>query len=182
MQNLALAVRLLCQINRLIGQLFSWLTLGIVVVCFSVVVLRYVFSVGFVWLQDLYVWMNGVMFMGLAGFTLLREGHVRVDIFYRTAPIKRRAAIDLFGCLVFIFPFVYVVVAYSWPYVMRSWRFMEGSANYGGMPGLFVVKSFILVFAAVVTIQAIAMIGRSILVLKDRHDLVPDDYRYEEAS
>lgn len=182
MQNLALAVRLLCQINRLIGQVFSWLTLGIVLVCFSVVVLRYVFSVGFVWLQDLYVWMNGVMFMGLAGFTLLREGHVRVDIFYRTAPIKRRAAIDLFGCLVFVAPFVYVIVAYSWPYVMRSWQFMEGSANYGGMPGLYVVKSFILVFAAVVSIQAFAMIGRSILVLADRHDLVPADYRYEEAA
>lgn len=182
MQNLALAVRFLCQINRLIGQLFSWLTLAIVLVCFTVVVLRYVFSIGFVWMQDLYVWMNGIMFMGIAGFTLLREGHVRVDIFYRTASIKRRAIVDLFGCFIFVFPFMTVIVSYAWPYVKRSWTFMEGSANYGGMPGLYVLKSFIIVFAVVITIQALAMVGRSILVLASREDLVPSDYRYEEAS
>jgi TRAP-type mannitol/chloroaromatic compound transport system permease small subunit len=156
------------------------LSLGIVLVCFTVVVLRYVFSMGFVWMQDLYVWMNGVMFMGIAGYTLLKEGHVRVDIFYRTAPFKRRAWVDIIGCVAFIAPFIYVIVSYLTPYVQRSWRFQEGSPNFGGMEGFFVVKTFILVFAAVIAIQALAMIGRSILTLANRDDLVPEDYRYKE--
>lgn len=180
MNSLALVVRFLCLINRVIGSILSWLTLGIVLVCFTVVVLRYVFSMGFVWMQDLYVWMNGVMFMGIAGYTLLKEGHVRVDIFYRTASPKHRARVDIFGCLVFIAPFVYVIFSYLYPYVRRSWRFMESSPNFGGMDGFFIVKTFILVFAAVIAIQALAMLGRSILTLADRSDLVPEDYRYKE--
>jgi TRAP-type mannitol/chloroaromatic compound transport system permease small subunit len=181
MKSLAFAVRLCCLLNRFLGQVFSWLTLGIVLVCFTVVVMRYVFSTGSVLMQDLYVWMNGVMFMGIAGFTLLKEGHVRVDLFYRTASFKRKAISDLIGCLVFLFPFVISISLYAFPYVARSWQFMEGSANYGGMPGLYVVKSFIIVFAVVVGIQALAMMGRSILVLANRMDLVPEDYRYRET-
>lgn len=182
MKSLAFVVRLCCLLNRFLGQVFSWLTLGIVLVCFTVVVMRYVFSTGSVLMQDLYVWMNGVMFMGIAGYTLLREGHVRVDVFYRTAPVKRKAAIDLFGCLVFLFPFIITISLYAFPYVARSWRFMEGSSNYGGMPGLYVVKTFIIIFAVVVGIQALAMIGRSILVLSNREELVPEDYRYGENT
>jgi TRAP-type mannitol/chloroaromatic compound transport system permease small subunit len=157
MKSLAFAVRLCCLLNRFLGQVFSWLTLGIVLVCFTVVVMRYVFSAGSILMQDLYVWMNGVMFMGIAGYTLLKEGHVRVDIFYRTASFKHKAKVDLLGCLVFLFPFIITITIYALPYVARSWRFMEGSANYGGMPGLYVVKSFILVFAFVVGIQGLAM-------------------------
>lgn len=182
MKNLALAVRFLCQINQFLGQLFSWFTLGIVLVCFTVVVLRYAFGMGFVWLQDLYVWLNGVMFMGIAGFTLLREGHVRVDIFYRTASEKRKALVDLFGCLIFIFPFILTIISFSWPFVRRSWSFMEGSANYGGMPGLYVVKTFIIVFAVVIGLQGLAMAGRSILILANRSELVPEIYRYKEEA
>ncbi|WP_108124987.1 TRAP transporter small permease subunit [Saccharospirillum mangrovi] len=182
MKYLALMVRSLCHLNRLLGQVFSWFTLAIVLVCFTVVVLRYIFSIGFVWMQDLYVWLNGAMFMGIAGYTLLREGHVRVDVFYRTAPKTRRAWIDIGGALIFITPFIFTIVHYSTPYVLRSWSFMEGSSNYGGMPGLYVMKSFILVFAAVIALQGLAMIGRSILVLKQREDLIPEDYRYEEHA
>jgi len=63
--------------------------------------------------------------------------------------------------------------------VHRSWRLMEPSANPGGMPGLWVLKSFILVFAAVIALQGIAMLLRSILIIAGREDLVPPDYRYK---
>ena len=82
--------------------------------------------------------------MGAAGYTLMRDGHVRVDIFYREASARTKALIDMIGCVVFIAPFVTVLTIWALPYVERSWRLHEGSANFGGMPGLYVLKSFLL--------------------------------------
>lgn len=182
MHVLAFFVRLICRINLILGHIFSWFSLGIVLVCFTVVVLRYFFSTGFVWLQDLYVWLNGMMFMGIAGYTLMKNGHVRVDIFYRPASDRRKAWVDLIGSLVFVTPFLWILTSYSLPYVQRSWRFMEASSNFGGMPGLYVVKSFILVFVAVVALQALAMVLRSILILTHHEELVPESFRYGEGG
>lgn len=176
----ATLVRLISGLNLVIGNVFSWLAVGIVAVCFTVVVQRYVFATSFVWMQDLYVWLNGVMFMAVAGFALLRNDHVRVDIFYRAASPQRRAMVDLFGVFVFLFPFAFVVAVYGWPFVARSWRYGEGSVNPGGMPALYVVKSFIIVFAVLVALQGLAMALRSILVLSGREDLLPPRYRYQD--
>lgn len=172
----------LCTVNAVVGVVFSWLALGIVLVCFTVVVQRYVFSVSYLWMQDLYIWLNGAMFTAVAGFALLRDDHVRVDIFYRAASTRRKALVDLVGALVFLLPFMWVVYVYSMPFVTRSWQYQEGSANVGGMPALFVLKSFIIVFAVLVALQGAAFILRSVLVLAGREDLVPPRLRYSKAE
>jgi len=177
-QGLAWLVRGISGVNRVVGEILSWLALGCVLVCFTVVVQRYFFHTSILWMQDLYVWMSGAMFTGVAGFALLRDDHVRVDIFYRPAPLRRKAMADLFGVVVFLFPFIYVVSHYCWTAVARSWSFYEGSANIGGMPGLFVLKSFIIVFAVLVGLQGLAMAARAILVLADREELLPEHLRY----
>jgi TRAP-type mannitol/chloroaromatic compound transport system permease small subunit len=173
MRSLATIAAVISRLNWWIGQTFSWLALGIVLVCFSVVVLRYVFATSFLWLQDLYIWLNGAMFMAVAGFALLRDDHVRVDIFYRPARMRTRALVDLAGVLLFLLPFCWIVYAYSMPFVLRSWSYQEASANIGGMPGLFILKSFIIAFAALLALQGVAMLCRSVLVLGGRRDLVP---------
>lgn len=179
MQAIASIVRAISALNRLIGNVFAWLSLAMVVVCFTVVVQRYAFSTSHVWMQDLYVWLNGAMFTAVAGFTLLRNDHVRVDIFYRPAAVRTKAIVDLIGVVVFLLPFCWVVWRYGYPFVSRSWRFGEGSANIGGMPGLYILKTFILVFVVVVAIQGIAMALRSILVLNHSEHLLPKELRYE---
>jgi TRAP-type mannitol/chloroaromatic compound transport system permease small subunit len=178
MQALAYAVTGISRLNGLLGRIFAWFSLAIVLICFAVVVMRYGFRTGSVPLQDLYVWLNGAMFTGIAGYTLLRGGHVRVDIFYRDASPRAKAVVDMIGTALFILPFVAVVTIYALPFVERSWRLREGSANMGGMPGLFVLKSFLLVFAAVVGLQALAMFLRGVLVLAGREALLPADLRY----
>lgn len=178
MQALAITVRVICAINTIVGRVGAWLALGIVIACFTVVVQRYFFGVSYLWLRDLYVWLNGAMFTSVAGYALARGDHVRVDIFYRPASIRRKAMVDLFGVLIFLLPFMVIVVLYSWPFVSRSWSFWEGSSNVGGMPGLYVLKSFILVFAALVALQGIAMALRAILVLSDCEGLLPEHLRY----
>jgi TRAP-type mannitol/chloroaromatic compound transport system permease small subunit len=178
LQFLANSVRAISALNRVVGHLLSWLALAIVLVCFTVVVQRYVFHTTQLWMQDLYIWLSGAMFTGVAGFALMRDEHVRVDILYRPWPIRKKAVADLIGTVVFLIPYVVVVLLYAWPFVARSWRLYEGSANVGGMPGLFVLKSFIIVFAVLVGLQGLAIIARSILVLNDREDLLPEALRY----
>jgi len=179
LQFLCALMRSINGLNKVIGNVFSWLSLGIVLVCFAVVFERYVFGSTRLWAQDLYVWLNGAMFTAVAGFALYRNDHVRVDIFYRGASPRRKAIADLIGVTVFLLPFMFVVYEYCYPFVRRSWRLFEHSANIGGMPGLFILKSFIIVFAVLVALQGISMICRSVLVLARRDDLIPIDYRYE---
>jgi TRAP-type mannitol/chloroaromatic compound transport system permease small subunit len=178
MRAIAQAVRAISALNHYAGHLFSWLSLAIVLVCFTVVVQRYLFSTSMVWMQELYVWLNGAMFTAVAGFALLRDDHVRVDIFYRPATIRTKAIVDLIGVIFFLLPFCWVVYAYSWNYIARSWRLHEGSANVGGMPGLYILKSFILVFVVLVALQGIAWALRSILVLRGQEHLLPEKLRY----
>ena len=177
-----MAARAISAVNRLVGRTLSWLALAIVAVCFTVVVQRYLFSTTQLWMQDLYVWLNGAMFTGVAGFTLLRDDHVRVDIFYRPWPVRRKAIADLIGVVLFLIPFVVLVLTYGWAYVVRSWRLYEGSANVGGMPGLFVLKSFIVVFCVLVGLQGLAWACRSVLVLSGREALLPPDLRYDRQE
>lgn len=175
-------VRAVAAVNRWVGLVLSWLALAVVVVCFTVVVQRYVFHTTQLWMQDLYVWLGGAMFTGVAGFALLRDDHVRVDIFYRPWPVRRKAIADLIGVVLFLIPYVVVVCLYAYPFIMRSWRIYEGSANIGGMPGLFILKSFILVFAVLVGLQGLAWACRSILVLAGREQLLPARLRYAQES
>ncbi len=181
MRSIAAMVRAISAFNRVIGRTLSWLALAVVLVCFTVVVQRYFFRTTQLWMQDLYVWLSGAMFTGVAGFALLRDDHVRVDILYRPWPVRKKAIADLFGVVVFLLPFLTVVATYGWGFIARSWRLYEGSANIGGMPGLFILKSFILVFCVLVGLQGLALAGRAILVLAGREDLLPEKLRYPPA-
>lgn len=179
MTALSYLMRLINLMNRLMGNLFMWLAVGIVLVCFWVVVERYLFGSTRLWMQDLYPWMNGVMFTAVAGYGLYRNDHVRVDIFFRPASVVRKAWLDLMGVCIFLIPFAWVVWFYCITFVRRSIGLLEASANPGGMPGLWVLKTFILVFAVVIALQGVAMAIRSILIIARREDLVPEDYRYK---
>lgn len=160
-------------INERVGRGVAWLTLAMVLITFTVVILRYVFSIGFVWLQESYVWLHGAVFMLGAGYTLLHDGHVRVDVFYREASARRKAAVDLLGAAALLLPFVAMVAWVSWPYVVVSWQRLEGSREAGGLPGLFLLKSLLVAFCFLVGLQGMAMAARAILALGG-HPRVPE--------
>ena len=180
MRALAAIVSAISALNAVVGKVFAWLALASVLLCFAVVVQRYVFETTHLWMQDLYVWLNGALFTAVAGYAFMLDDHVRVDIFYRPASLRRKALLDLIGVLVFLLPFCTIAWIYSAPYVGRSWNLLEGSSNPGGMPGLFVLKTFILLFIALVALQGIAMALRSVLVLANKQDLLPQAYRYKQ--
>ena len=91
-----------------------------VIVVFTVVVLRYGFNIGFIWMQEVYVWLHSFVFMLGAGFTYLANEHVRIDVFYREASKKYKATVDLLGNIFLLLPFLYIIWKYSYPFVYRS--------------------------------------------------------------
>ena len=103
MNGLSAIMRAITGVNRLIGVTFAWLALAIVVICFWVVVERYAFGNTRLWMQDLYPWLNGVLFTAVAAYALYHDDHVRVDIFYRPASAVTKGWMDLVGVLVFLF-------------------------------------------------------------------------------
>jgi TRAP-type mannitol/chloroaromatic compound transport system permease small subunit len=179
MDLLARFVGVVDRLNDLIGRAVAWLTLAMVLITFFVVVMRYGFNWGRVWIQESYVWLHGIVFMVGAGYTLLHNGHVRVDIFYRPGSARHKAWVDLFGSLVLLLPIVVMVFWVSWPYVVESWAKLEGSREAGGLEGLFLLKSMILVFCVLIALQGLSLAARSVLVLKGHPEFVPDDPEIE---
>jgi TRAP-type mannitol/chloroaromatic compound transport system permease small subunit len=170
MNALILVIRTIDRFNEGIGRIVAWLTFGTVSVCFLVVILRYIFSIGFVWLQELYVWQHALVFMLGAGYTFLHGGHVRVDIFYARMSARRRAIVDLFGTFVFLLPWLAVILYYGMPFLSLSWRLLEPSSQAGGLPGYFLLKSAIPTFCVLVALQGLALAARSLLVLCGREE------------
>lgn len=165
--------RLLAQLERaniLIGRAVAWLTLVMVVVTFTVVVLRYLFDIGWIWLQESVTWMHAAVFMLGAGYTLARDEHVRVDVFYREASPRRRAATDLLGTLLCLIPVALFLAWGSLDYVAASWDIGESSREAGGLPFPVVplVKSLIPVTALLLLVQAVVLGLRSLATLLGR--------------
>lgn len=165
MQALYLLARAIDRTNSIIGKLMAWLTLAMVLVQFTVVVLRYVFGLGFIWMQESILYMHSLVFLVGAGYTLLKEGHVRVDIFYRGASVRKKAMVDLAGVLLLLFPFCILVWYVALPYVQNSWAVFEGSKETSGIQGVYLLKTTILAFTVLVALQGLAMAIKSGLVL-----------------
>ncbi len=165
MSSLAALARAIDRLNSVIGQATAWLALIMVLIQFLVVILRYVFGLGFIWMQESIVYMHGILFMVGAGYTLLQDGHVRVDVFYREATRRRKAWVNLLGTLFFLIPFCVLVLWVSWPYVQNSWRVLEGSKETSGVQGIYMLKTVILVFGGLVLLQGVSVMARSVLTL-----------------
>jgi len=168
-------VRLIDGANRAIGEAMAWLMVPVVAIGATVVVLRYGFGIGFIWLQELFVWLHGLAFMLGAGFVLGINGHVRVDAIYRKVGARGRAAINIVGTLFLLFPTAIVLATISMPMVQSSWRIMEKSSSLDGLPFAYVMKTAILGFCLVVGLQGLSLLIKSVLLLRG-------DERFAEAQ
>jgi TRAP-type mannitol/chloroaromatic compound transport system permease small subunit len=152
-------------LNEWMGRLVSWLSLFMVLVTFAVVVLRYAFDLGWIAMQESVTYMHAVLFMAGAAYTLRHQGHVRVDIFFRGFSERARAWVDLLGGLLLLFPVCLFIFYISWDYVVSSWDIREASPEAGGIPGVYLLKTMILVMATLMLIQGVASVLRCRLLL-----------------
>lgn len=160
--------RLADRIDRLttmIGRAAAWCVLFITLVQVAIVLMRYVFGLGSIWLQESVIYGHAALFMLAAAWTLRVDRHVRVDIFYAAASPRRKALVNTFGALVFLFPFSLALLWLSLPYVARSYAILERSREASGLPLVFALKSLIPLFAILLALQGVAQLIRSGLVL-----------------
>ena len=138
-----------------------------VVTTVAIVLLRYAFDIGWIWLQESVVWMHAATFMLAASYTLAREEHVRVDIFYSKMSAQGKAWIDCLGTILFLLPFTVFVTWVSWDYIGTSWSIRESSGEAGGLPYPLpsMLKSLIILSALLLQLQAIVILARSFVVI-----------------
>jgi TRAP-type mannitol/chloroaromatic compound transport system permease small subunit len=145
------------EINEQIGRLVAWVSLGLVLVIFSDVVMRYLFNTSYVFIQELEWHLFAFIFLIGAGYTLLHDGHVRVDIIYQRLGLKGRAWINLCGVLLFLIPGCAMVMITSWKFMLNSFLILEGSPDPGGIPLRFIVKGFIPAGFFLLIIQGVSL-------------------------
>ena len=152
------SIQLLERLSEHTGRLFAWMLLLMVLVTFLVVVLRYAFNIGWIAMQESITYLHAMAFMMGAAYTLKHDGHVRVDIFYRKWGRRRRAWVDFLGGLLLLMPVCIFIAWSSWAYVLSSWSYLEGSPEAGGLPGVFLLKTFMLIMPVLLILQGLAQI------------------------
>lgn len=150
---------------ELTGRVLAWLTLGIVVTTFAIVVMRYLFEAGSIALQESVSYLHAAVFMLGAAYTLKHDAHVRVDIFYQKMSPVKRAWINLLGTLLLLFPVCVFIIVASYDYVAGSWTIQEGSREAGGLDAVFLLKTAIPIMAVLLLLQGLSMLLHSILVI-----------------
>jgi TRAP-type mannitol/chloroaromatic compound transport system permease small subunit len=153
------------RLNTAVGRAASWCALAIVLIGFAVVLMRYVLGLGSIWLQETIVYAHAALFLLAAAWTLRDGGHVRVDVFYASAPPRAKAWVDLLGALLLLLPFAAAIMFFSYPYVTRSWAIFERSRETSGLPLVFLLKTLIPLFALLLALQGIAQALRAVSVL-----------------
>ncbi|WP_104202983.1 TRAP transporter small permease subunit [Billgrantia saliphila] len=151
--------------TEVVGRSIAWLVFAMMVVQFAIVVMRYVFNVHSVAMQEGVMFMHAMVFMLGAAWTLRHDGHVRVDIFYRKLSARGRAWIDLLGTLLLLFPVTLFIAIGSFNYVKSSWAILERSSD-SGLPSVFLLKTLILVMMALLLLQGVAQVIRQVLILR----------------
>lgn len=145
-----------------LGRSVSWLSLVIVVLTFAIVVTRYGFNQGWIWMQESVTYLHAMIFMIAAAWAWQTDDHVRVDIFYREKSNRHKNWINLLGSVVFVIPFSVYLLLIGWDYVAASWATLESSREPGGLPLVFLLKSLILVLPSLLLIQSWSTIRRCI--------------------
>jgi TRAP-type mannitol/chloroaromatic compound transport system permease small subunit len=152
-------------INKKIGEWVSYFTFLMAAITFVVVILRYGFNLGWIAMQESIVYLHAAVFLLGSAYTLQHDGHVRVDVFYRGFSEKRKALVNLVGTLFLLLPVMLFITLVSWHYVLESWQTLEGSMESGGLPFLYVLKSFILLFSITMLLQGISEVIKQSMIL-----------------
>jgi TRAP-type mannitol/chloroaromatic compound transport system permease small subunit len=170
MEALKALSRWIDALNTWVGRFVAWATAVVVVVVFVDVVMRYAFNTSFVFTQELEWHLFAFIFLMGAGYTLLRDGHVRVDIFYQRLSPKSQAWINLIGVLLFLIPGCLMIIVTSRTFVYNAWSVMEGSPDPGGIPYRFLLKACIPAGFVLVLLQGLSMGIKSLFTILGREE------------
>lgn len=162
-------------LNEWAGRAFSWLALFMVLMMTTNVMMRYAFSGGSAWQQEIVRFGHGILFLGGAAYALKHEALVRVDVLYQGMSERASAWVNITGTLLFLFPFCFALIYFSVDYITASWAILEGSPEYKGMPGVFLFKSCIWLCGGLLALQGLAQIIHAVGVLGGKEHIAKEE-------
>ena len=137
------------------GKISSWFSLALVLLISTDVLLRYVFNFSTAALYEMEWHLFAIIFLLASPYTLQKNKHVRVDVFYNNFSKRKKNIIDLIGNIIFLIPFSFIIFYTSLPFVEDSYSILESSPDPGGLPYRFIVKSIIPIAFFLLMIQGI---------------------------
>lgn len=154
---------------KVIGNAVSWLTLIMTVITFLIVILRYVFNIGSIWMQESLVWMHSAIFLLGAAYTLKLDEHVRVDIFYRSFSPKQKSWVNIIGAIFFALPVCIFLLIVTGDFVSSSWLVKEISRDAGGLlyPAIPLLKSMLLIMPLLIIFQIISILCKEFIKIRE---------------
>jgi|TARA_B100001059_G_scaffold235379_1_gene280777 TRAP-type mannitol/chloroaromatic compound transport system permease small subunit len=154
---------------KVIGNAVSWLTLIMTVITFLIVILRYVFNIGSIWMQESLVWMHSAIFLLGAAYTLKLDEHVRVDIFYRSFSPKQKSWVNIIGAIFFALPVCIFLLIVTGDFVSSSWLVKEISRDAGGLlyPAIPLLKSMLLIMPLLIIFQIISILCKEFTKIRE---------------
>jgi TRAP-type mannitol/chloroaromatic compound transport system permease small subunit len=143
-----------------IGEAISWLWLLLMVTIVGNVVLRYAFGEGRVEFEEIqwHIYACGFL-LGLA-YAYQADSHIRVDVLHERLTVRTRAWIELYGTLLFVLPFIAVILIFGVPFVTASFHMGEVSQAPGGLPLRWLIKAALPIGFGLLLIAAIARLSR----------------------
>ncbi|MEM0909814.1 MAG: TRAP transporter small permease subunit [Pseudomonadota bacterium] len=156
---------LIDKLNSYLGKFVSFATILMALIMFAVVVLRYGFNVGWIAMQESITYLHAAVFLMGAAYTYQHDAHVRVDVFYRRFSARNKTLINLIGTLFFMLPTSVFITWACYDYVVESWKLKEASMEPGGLPFIYILKSFLLVFSLSLFLQAVSELIKHSLAL-----------------
>ena len=158
-------VSVLDGLSQRLSRFIAWLPVVMAALTVVVVILRYGFGVGAIAAQESVIYLHGTLFMLGASCTLQAGEHVRVDVLYQRFNARKRAWVNALGHVVFTLPLCALIGFSSLDYVIESWSTLETSAEPGGIPAVFLLKTLLPVMAALLALQGLSEIFKSLVTL-----------------
>ncbi|MEM7571074.1 MAG: TRAP transporter small permease subunit [Pseudomonadota bacterium] len=163
-------VKAIDTLNSAVGKVLCWAALALALWQFGLILAQAVFRASSIFAQEALIYANALLFLGAGGYTLLKDGHVRVDLFYHRMGQRAQARVNLLGTALLLWPLCGLIFYAGTPYVLDSWALREGSIETSGIQAVFLLKSLILVFATLVGLQGLSLALRSIQTLQGKAD------------
>ena len=160
-------IKFIDKLNTKLGVITSRLTFVLVLVTCYDVFTRYILNESSIALQELEWHLFAIIFLLSAAYTLIKDEHVRVDVFYSRFSEEKKAWINFLGAICFLIPFCVLAIYTSKDFVINSFLFKETSPDAGGLPARYVIKTFIPISFIFLLLQGISLAFKSFLEIKN---------------
>ncbi len=157
------------KITERIGRWAAWLNVPLILLICYDVFMRYTFDETSVWILELEWHVYALIFLFGSALALKYDRHVRVDVFYDNFSDRNKALVNLTGILLFLLPWIVLVIWQSTIYAVNSVSILEGSPDPGGLPARYILKLCIPLSFLLLGLQTVSELLKSIRILSRSH-------------